>query len=182
MSNYLFITNNDEAVEALTKQYAEENNLEFFSYQNNREDMDAIHELFIQNDNLCIFIQGLNKSSVSDTLLKLLEENSKNIHVFATAKDDIKDALKARFTVRFMRDKSYINEINDFLADKKVSKDVYSDVCFYKQLANYFANNYDDNTLYNLKILHSIIEDCNLATNTLNYDYQFDRLRNLRWC
>ena len=29
LMNYLFITNNNEAVEALTKQYAEDNNLEY---------------------------------------------------------------------------------------------------------------------------------------------------------
>ena len=77
--NYLFITNNNEAVEALTKQYAEDNNLEFYSFNNNREDMNTVQELFKNADNLCLFIANLNKSSVSDVLLKLLEENNKNI-------------------------------------------------------------------------------------------------------
>ena len=146
-----------------------------------REDMDKLHELCINSDNLCIFIQGLNKSPVSDVLLKLLEENSKNIHVFATAKDDIKDALKARFTVKTIKGKSYIKEVEEYLAGNKVAKEVYSDVYFYKEFATYLVNHFNRYTIINLKLLHSIIEDFTLATSTLNYDYEFNRLRGLKY-
>ena len=179
--NYLFITNNNEAVEALTKQYAEDNNLEFYSFNNNREDMNIVQELFKNADNLCIFIANLNKSPVSDVLLKLLEENNKNIHVYATAKQDIKEALKARFTIKHIKGKSYIKYINDFLADKNIPKEVYSDVYFYMELATYFVNNYDKYTIDNLKLLHSIINDFTLATTNLNYEYEYERLRGLQY-
>lgn len=181
MSNYLFITNNNEAVEALTKQYAEDNNLEFYSFYNNSEDMQKVQELFRNADNLCLFIQNLNKANTSDVLLKILEENSKNIHVFATGKDDVKEALKARFTIKYIKGKSYIKYINDFLADKTIPKEVYSDVYFYKELATYFVNNYDKHTIDNLKLLHSIINDFILATTNLNYEYEYERLRGLRY-
>ena len=81
LMNYLFITNNNEAVEALTKQYAEDNNLEFYSFNNNREDMNIVQELFKNADNLCLFIANLNKSPVSDVLLKLFSfEEAINEH------------------------------------------------------------------------------------------------------
>ena len=179
--NYLFLTNDIEKVEALTKQYADDNCLEFYSFNNNSEDMNKVQELFKVADNLCIFIQNLNKSPVSDVLLKILEENSKNIHVFATGKDDVKEALKARFTIKYIKGKSYIKYINDFLAEKKIPKEVYSDVYFYKELATYFVNNYDKYTIDNLKLLHNIINDFTLATTNLNYEYEYNRLEGLMW-
>lgn len=179
--NWLFFTNDTDKVETLTKQYAYDNDLEFHSYKATREDMDAIHYLFTYENNICIFIEKLSKAPVCDILLKLLEENKKNIHVFATAKEDIKEALKARFIIQHMKDISYIDSINSFLANKKVDKEVYSDVSFYKQLATYLVNNYDKYTVYNLKIVHSIINDFMLATTNINYDYQFSRLKGLKY-
>ena len=74
--------------------------------------------------------------------------------------------------------KQYINTGFE-LKYNQLTKD--TDVYFYKELATYFVNNYDKYTIDNLKLLHSIINDFTLATNTLNYDYEFNRLRGLKY-
>ena len=172
--NYLFFTNNNDRVETLTKQYAIDNNMDFISLSATREDF---NQLLTLEDEICVFIKNLNKSPVCDVLLKLLEENKNNLHVFATAKDDISEALKARFIIKTMKNISYASEIESFMRGGDVSKDVYSDVYFYKELATYTVNHYNNNTIHNLTLLHSIIYDFNLSTTNLSYDYQYKRLK-----
>ena len=78
-NNFLFLTNNVDRVQALTEQFAKDNNLEMFSFAMNKESIDAIHRIYTEFNNACIFISGLNKSNVADSLLKILENNKKNI-------------------------------------------------------------------------------------------------------
>ena len=155
-NNFLFLTNNVDRVQALTEQFAKDNNLEMFSFAMNKESIDAIHRIYTEFNNACIFISGLNKSNVADSLLKILENNTKNIYIFATGREDISDALKSRFTLRTIRDKSYKEEIEQFIKGKtKLDKSVISDVSFYRQLATYTVNHYSDDTMYNLMLITS---------------------------
>lgn len=173
--NYLFFTNNHDRVEALTKQYAKDNNLEFVSIEANK---DGFNQLYTIDHEMCIFIKNLNNSPTCDVLLKLLEENRNNLHVFATARDNISEALKARFTIKTMQDISYASEIESFMQGKSVSKEVYSDVYFYKQLAFYLVKHYNAKTIDNLILLHTIIDDYNLSSTNFNWSYQYRRLCN----
>ena len=176
-NNFLFITNNVDRVQALTEQFAKDNNLEMFSFAMNKESIDAIHRIYTEFNNACIFISGLNKSNVADSLLKILENNKKNIYIFATGKEDISDALKSRFTLRAIRDKSYKEEIEQFIKGKtKLDKSVISDVSFYKQLATYTVNHYKDDTMYNLMLIADICNNFMLSTNNLNYTYEYMKL------
>ena len=179
-NNFLFLTNNVDRVQALTEQFAKDNNLEMFSFAMNKESIDAIHRIYTEFNNACIFISGLNKSNVADSLLKILEicdiDKSGNA-IFATGKEDISDALKSRFTLRTIRDKSYKEEIEQFIKGKtKLDKSVISDVSFYRQLATYTVNHYSDDTMYNLMLIADICNNFMLSTNNLNYTHEYMKL------
>lgn len=176
-NNYLFLTNNVDRVKSLTERFARDYNLEMFSFTMNKDSIDSIHKIYTEYNNACIFIEGLNKSKVADSLLKILENNTKNVYIYATGKDDMSDALKSRFTIKYIKDKSYKTEIEQFIkGDTKIDKDVISDISFYKQLATYTVNHYNMYTMDNLMVIADICNNFLLSTNNLNFNYEYSKL------
>ena len=101
LTNYLYITDNDKAIQEKAQQYAKDFN-GCYVFDNSKESMKDIIYLYNNTDNIVIFVAGLNKSPVSDALLKDLEDSKKNIVMFATTNTyDVKEPLKARFQVLY---------------------------------------------------------------------------------
>lgn len=178
--NNLYVTTNIDYVKTLSKDYAQRNNLEWFGFKNNREDMNTIIDIYNNNDNCVIFLEGLNKSNVSNALLKVLEENKRNIHIYATCSSfDMSTACKARFTVIYTEDTFSFGE--KFFKTKKATKEEYTNLFFYIDIANYVVDN-KINLQENLSLINEIIKDIRLTTNNTPWDYYYHKLlKNMRW-
>lgn len=178
--NSLYMTSNVELVKKLSKDYAKQNNLEWYGFQNNREDMNNILYLYENNDDCVIFLEGLTKSIVSNSLLKVLEEVKKNIHMYATSSTyDMNRALTSRFIVCYLDCAD--NEAKDFIKTKKATKEQYSKLSFYIDLAKLVVEN-KTYMQHNLALINNIIKNIRLTTTNTPWDYQYGRLKNnFRW-
>lgn len=166
----LIVTDNHEKIKQIAKEYANKNDMAFFPTTNTKEDMDKIKIIFEEFDNMVVFIKGLNKSPISDSLLKLLEDCPKNIVVFATTDTyDVKEALASRFIIDYYNNKDIEDEVDAFLHKKKVSKEAYSTISFYISLAR---KTYD-----NIHLVNTIISDIRKCTYNTPWDYYYFRLR-----
>lgn len=167
MTNYLYITDNDNAIQEKAEQYAKDFN-GCCVFDNSKESMKDIINLYNNTDNIVIFVAGLNKSPVSDALLKVLEDSKKNIVMFATTNTyDVKEPLKARFQVLYYDNKDIEKEVIEFIRTRKVSKEIYSSLSFYIALANHTP------CMYDLELINMIIKEAKKCTYNTPWDYYF---------
>jgi len=178
--NRLYITSDVDEVRQIAKDYAKQNKLEYYSFRNNRDDINNILSIYENNDNSLVFLEGLTKSNVSNSLLKVLEDTKKNIHMFATTSThDVSTPLKARFVVFFLN--SHTNKAEDFIKTKNATKEQYSNLAFYVDLARCVVEQ-NKNMEHNLHVINNIIKDIKLTTNNTFWDYHYSVLKhNFRW-
>lgn len=172
--NYLYLTNDNDAVYNIARDYADEHFLELFVLDfTDKTCIDSIKSVLRDSQEVCFLLYNIKKSSRADSLLKLLESN---VTFFATTNDSISDALKSRFVVSYIEDAIYNSEILSFLVGKSIEKTTYSDAAFYKALARYCASHYNDSTYGNLLLIADILNNFQLSTTNLNYSYEYKRL------
>lgn len=170
--NYLYITNDPEQVFQIAQQYAKDNNLLFYYFTANKETIRSILTLYKADDDCVIFIKNLNKSPVYDALLKVLEDNKKNIIMFATSDmDDIKEPVKARFKVINYKNKDIDKEVMAFMKTGKASKEIYSSIAFYICLAEHTTD------LKTLLLINAILKQIKKCTYNIPWDYYFSVLK-----
>ena len=154
--NTLYYTNDISSVYEIAKQHADSHHHEFYAFENNTDNIQIIISLYDTIDNATIFLKGLNKSPISNKLLKVLEENTKNIDIYVVSSTyDVSEPLAARFVVVTLDDVSLDKELRTFINTKKATKEVYSQLAFYTQLA--WFNIHKKPNLDLIKIYHGII-------------------------
>ena len=169
--NTLYYSEKQCQVEAV--KFARDNKLEFLSFVLCRESIDAIVELYKYADSLVICLEGLNKSNVCDSLLIPLEENTKEIHLFASTKTrDVKPTLLARFqkVVTNEEDNTAVN----FLLTGKATKEEYSNLKFWLDLADALSTTHD---VKRLRKVNNIIKDIMLTTNNTFWQYYYEVIK-----
>lgn len=179
--NILYLTTNIELAKSKAKEFAEENELEWYEFQNNKENMKNIISLYENNDDCVIFLEGITKSNISNSLLKILEEVQKNIHMFATTSSyDINIALQSRFEVYYL-DTLEDNDSTEFVKTKKATKDQYSKLSFYIDLAKLVIAK-KINMYHNIPLINDIVKNIKRTTNNTPWDYYYDILQDkFRW-
>lgn len=169
--NTLYYSKEQCQVEAM--QFARDNNLEFLSFSLCRESVDAIVELYKYADNLVICLEGLNKSNVCDSLLIPLEENTKEIYMFASTKTmDVKPTLLSRFQKVVITKEE--NTAVNFLLTNKATKDEYSNLKFWLDLAEALSVTHD---VKRLRKVNNIIKDIMLTTNNTLWQYYYEVIK-----
>lgn len=169
--NTLYYSEKQCQIEAL--KFAKENRLEFLSFSLCRESINAIVDLYKYSDKLVICLEGLNKSSICDSLLIPLEENIKEIHMFASTKTmDVKPTLLTRFQkiVEFEDDNTAVN----FLLTGKATKEEYSNLKFWLDLADALCTTHD---VKRLRKVNNIIKDIMLTTNNTLWQYYYEVMK-----
>ena len=112
-------------------------------------------------NNVTLFVDGLNKSKQTDMFLKLLENNTKNIDLYAVSSSfDVKPAVEARFDVV---KKQYLN---DCLNNNNIQ--------FYINLAEQIVSTYDMDSLHNLQVVSNIIDKIRMSTNNICWDALYE--------
>ena len=165
--NKLYTNHKDCQKDAL--EYAKNNRLEFLSFSVSRQNIDDIVALYKTANHIVICLEGLNKSNVCDSLLIPLEENMKDIHLFASSKTmDIKLTLFSRFDDYIVADGE--NKALDFLLNSKTSKEEYSNLKFWLDLADALAVTHD---VKRLRKVNDIIKDIQLTTNNTLWEYYY---------
>ena len=114
-------------------------------------------------NNVTLFVDGLNKSKQTDMFLKVLENNTKNIDLYAVSSSfDVKHAVEARFDVV---KKQYLNDALD-----------HNNIQFYINLAEQIVSTYDMDSLHNLQVVSNIIDKIRMSTNNICWDALYDEL------
>lgn len=114
-------------------------------------------------NNVTLFVDGLNKSKQTDMFLKLLENNTKNIDLYAVSSSfDVKPAVEARFDVV---KKQYLNDCLN-----------HNNIQFYINLAEQIVSTYDMDSLHNLQVVSNIIDKIRMSTNNICWDALYDEL------
>ena len=150
--------------------YAKENKLEFLSFTLSRQNIDSIVDLYKTANHLVICLQGLNKSNVCDSLLIPLEENMKDIHLFASSETmDVKPTLFSRFEDYIVAEEE--NIATNFLLTGKATKEEYSNLKFWLDLADALAITHD---VKRLRKVNDIIKDIQLTTNNTLWGYYYE--------
>lgn len=179
--NILYMTSNVELARKKAKDFAKEQELEYHEFKNSREDMNNILSLYENEDDCLIFLEGLTKSNVSNSLLEVLEETPKNIYMFATSSSyDVNIALQSRFELHYL---DIIEDMNadEFIRTRKATKDQYSKLSFYIDIAKLVAK-YKINMYHNIPLINDIIYDIKLTTNNTLWDYHYTKLiNNFKW-
>lgn len=179
--NILYLTTDIELAKNKAKAFAIENELEWHEFHATREDMNSILSLYENDDDCMIFLEGLTKSNISNALLKVLEETQKNIYMYATSSTyDVNIALQSRFYVEYL-DIIDNKDAKGFIQTRKATKDQYSNISFYIDLAKLVLAN-KINMYHNIPLISDIIEDIKLTTTNTLWDYQYSRLaNNFKW-
>ena len=153
--------------------YAKENRLEFLSFTLSRQNIDSIVNLYNSSDKLVICLKGLNKSNVCDSLLIPMEENTKDIHLFGSNETmDIKPTLFSRFDDYVVAEAE--NIATDFLLTGKATKEEYSNLKFWLDLADALAVTHD---IIRLRKVNNIIKDIQLTTNNTLWGYYYELIK-----
>lgn len=114
-------------------------------------------------NNVTLFVDGLNKSKQTDMFLKILENNTKNIDLYAVSSSfDVKPAVEARFDVV---KKQYLNDALD-----------HNNIQFYINLAEQIVSTYDMDSIHNLQVVSNIIDKIRMSTNNICWDALYDEL------
>ena len=139
--NKLYITDDTDFVRKTAKTFAKTNGLEFYDVPSGKDGLKTVIEIYSDSDNGVIFLEKINKLNINNILLKLLEDNKKNLHLFTCSPlNDVSDAVKSRF------------KIVRLTAENKT--DVFSK---YETLANRLVNNRQYTKLHNLNsLLHTL--------------------------
>ena len=177
IKNKLFITNNSDDIKTLAHEFAIKNKLEFLSFTYCRDSITTINTMYRNYNNMVIFLENINHDNISNGLLKVLEDNTKNIYMYATTiYSDLSKALLARFEVQ--EHMTRIDDvINDFIHNKQITKDDYSRRDFYIFLAEYITKHPDKHFTYNLRLINNIIENMSLCTYNIPYQMYYDILK-----
>lgn len=174
MGNYLYFTNDVEAVRKMAKQQAKKDGKEFLEFKNSKESIFNIINIYNTTNNTVIFLEGLNKSPISNKLLKTLEDNKKDIDIYVTSCTyDVGKPLLARFMILTLNDVDMSKEVNEFIKTRKAAKEVYSSLSFYQQLALQSINNHR-----NILLINTIVQEILRCTYNTPWDYYFYVLRN----
>jgi hypothetical protein len=169
--NKLYTSHKECELEAV--RYAKNNKLEFLSFVLSRQSIDSIVDLYKTSDRLVICLEGLNKSNVCDSLLIPLEENKKDIHLFAsTSTLDVKPTLVSRFQ-EVVTSKEENTAVN-FLLTGKATKEEYSNLKFWLDLAEALAVTHD---IVRLRKVNNIIKDIQLTTNNTLWGYYYELIK-----
>jgi hypothetical protein len=151
-------------------EFAKENRLEFLSFTLSRQNINSIVDLYRTANHLVICLQGLNKSNVCDSLLIPLEENMKDIHLFASSETmDVKPTLFSRFQDYIIAEEE--NIASNFLLTGKATKEEYSNLKFWLDLADALAITHD---VKRLRKVNDIIKDIQLTTNNTLWGYYYE--------
>lgn len=180
-------TNDNKIVEDKIKQYASDNDYEFFSFAHKREDLDAIRKLYLSSAKAICFIKNIDKSLVSDALLKLCEAGRKDFIVVATVtiinegspliqrarvvhdfnNNTIDDLIKS--TIEFIKSKQAASKKDILdricLSEKDISE-IYP-TTYLKELAQYFAKNISLANADNIQTIAKVFSAYILNPNTL---------------
>ena len=168
MNNYLYYTNNDNSVLKMAHAYAEANKLPVYTFENNKEDIEDILYLYENDNNCVIFVSNLNKSPTCDALLKPLENNKKNVTMFATCHNyDISYALETRFLP--FKDSSIV-DVERFLETHTATTEQYSCLSFYIFLASKTTN------VKNIMLINWIIFSIRQCTFNVFWPYYYGKL------
>lgn len=168
MKNYLYYTDRDSFILKTAHMYAENHKIPVYAFENNKEDIEDILYLYENDDNCVIFISNLNKSPISAALLKPLENNKKNITMFATCHNyDIPYALESRFLP--FRDNS-IDDVDEFLRTHTATTEQYSCLSFYTFLASKTTN------IKNIMLINWIIISIRQCTFNIFWPYYYGKL------
>ena len=114
-------------------------------------------------NNVTLFVDGLNKSKQTDMFLKILENNTKNIDLYAVSSSfDVKPAVEARFDIV---KKQYLNDCLN-----------HNNIQFYINLAEQIVSTYDMDSIHNLQVVSNIIDKIRMSTNNICWDALYDEL------
>ena len=114
-------------------------------------------------NNVTLFVDGLNKSKQTDMFLKVLENNTKNIDLYAVSSSfDVKPAVEARFDIV---KKQYLNDCLN-----------HNNIQFYINLAEQIVSTYDMDSIHNLQVVSNIIDKIRMSTNNICWDALYDEL------
>ena len=115
-------------------------------------------------NNVTLFVDGLNKSKQTDMFLKVLENNTKNIDLYAVSSSfDVKPAVEARFDIV---KKQYLNDCLN-----------HNNIQFYINLAEQIVSTYDMDSIHNLQVVSNIIDKIRMSTNNICWDALYDELK-----
>ena len=160
--NILYYTTDNTKVIALAKQYAQQHDKEFLFLP---FDALEIERVYNYTNELVLCVTGINKSPKMDILLKLLENNTTQIDLFAVSNSyDVKPAIEARF-----------NEIKFIKNDLSNTTD-HNTIQYYINLANEIVDRHDNNMQEDLAKVTEIVDKYMLTTNNICWDSLYEEL------
>ena len=167
--NTLVYTTNEQQVEDRARLFAKQNNMEFFSCKLNKDSSEQIKTIYEQYNDYVLFVSGLNKSKATDSVLKLLENNTKNIVMYAVSSTfDVKPAIEARFETI---EKPIVNSTTE-----------HNNIQFYIELADKIVTEHDNNMKHNLKVVSNIIDKIRMSTNNILWESLYEELEDNLIC
>ena len=170
--NKLYYTSNANKVILKARHFAKQHKLTYYYYMFNKNSMNEIQEIYNKYNNCVIMLVGVNKSPIADSLLKILENNTKNIHLFVTSNTfDIRPTIKARFdTIEVDSDKEF-KTIQELLQYKN-----HNNLNYYIRFADALIRHPNKYTYENIILVNNIISTIRLCTNNVLWDELFDKL------
>lgn len=156
--NYMYFTSDIDTIKDIAKQYSSNNNTEYIELDYNNDNIDKIISIFNNPQynfaKITILLIGINKSNISDKLLKTLEENNNNNITLISIcfSFDIKDNILSRFNVKYYNNIKNIEYCKKFCNKISLDTNSINNLGFYISLSQYIVDEYikwcKDNNIY----------------------------------
>lgn len=171
MQSELYITDDYDTIYQYAKNKAKELQLDFYSFNGDKNGVDTLVELAKEHINGVVFMCDVSKSPIFDALLPILEESDLHI-ILVSDKHDIKQAIISRCNTKRILP-IYSEEITAFMQKKIVPKEI--TIGFLCALCETLMK---DTKHYNALLkINDIIKDIQLSTNNILQDELKYRLK-----
>lgn len=171
MQSELYITDDYDTVYQYAKNKAKELQLDFYSFNGDKNGVDTIVELAKEHLHSVVFMCNVSKAPIFDALLPILEESDLCI-ILVSDKHDIKQAIISRCNTKRILP-IYSEEIAAFMQKKIVPKEI--TIGFLCALCETLMK---DTKHYNALLkINDIIKDIQLSTNNILQDELKYRLK-----